>query len=91
MTTLKLFVREDVLARALAELDAGLRKCDYRAGPPPWLRVEALDVDRETCADGTCDRCGHAGMACHPYHRPGVRRAYRAYAVCPGCGDWSEF
>jgi hypothetical protein len=79
------------LGRVLAELDAELRQCDYLPGPPPWLRAECVEIDRQVCAGGSCERCGHAGLLYRPFHKPEGRGQYRAFAVCPGCGDWSEF
>jgi hypothetical protein len=91
MTTLKVVRPDDTLSRALAELDAELRRCEYRAGLPPWLRTEAARIDSEVCGGTSCGRCGRRGLTYYPgYRTAGARPQYRAWAVCPGCGDWSE-
>jgi hypothetical protein len=79
------------LARALAELDAEMARCGYTPGAPPWLTVGAARIDAGVCAGSTCDRCGRRGLEFYPAHRPAGRMSYRAYTVCPACGDWAEF
>jgi hypothetical protein len=79
------------LARGLADLQREMALCELTPGPAPWLRVEAVEIDRQVCADSACDRCGHAGLLYKPYHHCRGRRAYVAYSVCPSCGDWVQF
>jgi hypothetical protein len=82
----------DILARALAEVDRELAKCDYTPGRPPWLTAEAARIDRAVCADSTCERCGRAGLEWYPaYRTAGPRPQYAAYAACPACGEWFLF
>jgi hypothetical protein len=70
-------------------LDADLASADFVAGPPDWLRAEALMADRETAAEATCE-CGHAGLTLWTFHKPEGRGKYRAFGVCPDCGAATE-
>jgi hypothetical protein len=89
---LRLVCDDDALARALGEIDLELARCDYTPGRPPFLTDRAARIDREVCADSTCERCGRRGLEYYcGWHVSGVRHRYRAYAVCPACGEWSEF
>lgn len=57
----------------------------YQPGQPEG---PMSDVDQEICQDATCENCGHQGCEFYPYSKPG---SYRAFAVCPDCGEAMEF
>lgn len=74
-----------VLAVDLLEVEG------YQAGHGPRSRLALIDgeaVDQEACRQATCPCCGQQGLEYHPFHKPG---SYRAFAVCPKCGDTQEF
>ena len=66
----------------------------YRRGRPPrptgGLSVDGGSIDAEVCADSTCENCRHKGMEYHPFVKD-EPRSYRAFAVCPECGEVFEF
>lgn len=63
---------------------------DYERGYPTWgLRI-AGDIDNEVCAESKCTFCGHLGVECHPFINERIH-SYRAFAVCPACGEAEEF
>ncbi len=69
----------------------------YIAGRPPTNGfIDGPGIDAE-CANGsTCEACGHVGMEYRPYTtKPfcgyGDMGGYRAFAVCPDCGNAVEF
>ena len=39
------------LARGLAALAREMALCELTPGPPPWLRAEAVEIDRQVCAE----------------------------------------
>jgi hypothetical protein len=49
---------------------------------------DAAQIDADVCADSSCSECGHRGLEYHPRVKPG---SYRAFAVCPKCGNEEEF
>jgi hypothetical protein len=51
---------------------------------------EADEIDAEDIAGSTCGGCGGA-REYHAYRLPVDDGEYRAFAVCPGCGDVEEF
>jgi hypothetical protein len=57
-------------------------------GPPPHLAPWAESIDRGVCAESACEHCGNAGLDYRPEH---CGRRYRAWAVCAGCGQATEF
>lgn len=61
---------------------------DWQPGPPEHLTVDALEIDREACAEATCQRCGHKGLAYVAEH---LGRRYRCWAICPQCRATEEF
>lgn len=66
-----------------------LNEQGYKNSPPPEDPLGMCNVDVDVCHQVTCHRCGHKGMDYHPMLMPGV--SYRAFAVCPGCGEVMEF
>lgn len=59
----------------------------YKMGAPGII---GATIDSQVCLESKCSKCGHSGMEYHPYSKPEVY-SYRAFAVCPDCGDWEEF
>ena len=62
----------------------------YRVGRPNWGLIDGASIDAQICSEVKCDRCGHQGMEYHPFVRD-EPRSYRAFAVCPECGETFEF
>lgn len=66
----------------------------YRIGTPPrptgGLSVDGAAIDARVCAESKCENCGHQGMEYHPFVRDDPH-SYRAFAVCPECGEAFEF
>jgi len=62
----------------------------YRVGRPKWGLIDGAGIDAQCCAEATCEACGHQGMEYHPFVRD-EPRSYRAFAVCPECGESFEF
>jgi hypothetical protein len=79
------------LSRALAELDAEVRRCGLTPGCPPYLTAGAAGIDVETCAAMCCGECGAAGGEWYPAHETGRGRPrYIAFFVCGRCGNWEQ-
>ncbi len=62
----------------------------YRQGTPNWGLIDGASIDLEVCAESECKKCEHKGMDYKPFVRDNPR-SYRAFAVCPKCGDRQEF
>lgn len=63
---------------------------DYQRGFPTWgLRI-AGGIDNEVCSESKCSFCGHCGVECVPFVNEHTH-SYRAFAVCPACGEAEEF
>lgn len=62
----------------------------YRPSRPHWGLIDGGSIDAEACAESKCDNCGHQGMEYHPFVRD-EPRSYRAFMVCPECGEVFEF
>ncbi len=57
----------------------------YYASPPtPAIATEDADI----CRQARCHHCGRQGLDYRPFSRPSN---YRAFGVCPTCGDSQEF
>lgn len=63
---------------------------DYQPGWPTWGLIDGASIDIQVCAESTCDNCGHKGLQCKPFIKPEIK-SYRAFAVCPECGEAEEF
>lgn len=50
--------------------------------------VNAGKLDQEVCDESACFECGFLGLKYFPYVSD---KHYRAFAVCPRCGDTTEF
>jgi hypothetical protein len=61
----------------------------YIPEAPPGGLIDAAEVDGDVAAQATCIRCKHRGMDYRPFRIPAV--SYRAFAVCPRCGEAHEF
>ena len=55
---------------------------------PKAPSYQAAAIDSQVCAESQCDECGHKGLDYRPFTKPG---SYRAFAVCPECGEAVEF
>jgi len=62
----------------------------YRQGAPSGGLVDSRSIDWEVCSESKCENCGHQGMEYHPFVRD-EPPSYRAFAVCPKCGEAYEF
>jgi len=62
----------------------------YRMGRPHSGLIDGGQIDANICYESSCDNCGHKGMEYHPFVRE-EPRSYRAFAVCPKCGEAFEF
>ncbi|GAJ15936.1 unnamed protein product [marine sediment metagenome] len=62
----------------------------YRQGAPPPGFIDAAAIDGSICSESKCDNCGHQGMDYKPFLRDNPH-SYRAFAVCPECGEGFEF
>lgn len=68
----------------LQQLFDGGELMGYEMGYPG----EAAEIDGPICNEAACDSCGHVGLVYHPYK---TKTSYRAFAVCPECGEAMEF
>lgn len=64
-------------------------------GPPPWLRPEIVQIDRECCEALECPRCG-GSVRFEPVHSrcQGITPEHEDYvglAVCTVCSHTEEF
>ena len=50
--------------------------------------IDVLGID--VCVTSSCASCGHKGMEFHPFVNKELH-SYRAFAVCPVCGEAFEF
>ena len=86
MNTATVLTSVDVLVSAMAA-------DGWKQSPPPDRFAEKIDKD--VAAESTCDACDHVGGHYVPFVQsdPQVGRtpAYRAFSVCNGCGNASEF
>lgn len=57
----------------------------YSIGAPS---ADVAALDRPICTESECSDCGHVGMDYRPIHKGD---SYRAFAVCPECGNTEEF
>lgn len=62
----------------------------YKPGTPQPGLIDGASIDARVCSESKCDNCGHKGMEYHPFVRD-EPRSYRAFAVCPECGEAFEF
>ena len=76
------------MSRRLTDLLASGELDGYQPKPPPPGPFAGPEIDREICAEAHCAACGRQGLEYRPFTRPG---SYRAFAVCPVCGDTQEF
>ena len=85
------------MSRHLTDVLASGELDDYHPRPPgPSPIGLGWDVDAEICRESHCAACGRQGLEYRPFTRPGspslgLRASYRAFAVCPVCGDTQEF
>lgn len=49
---------------------------------------EREDIDAGICQKAKCQKCGHKGLDYRPLWKAG--ESYRAFAVCPKCGEARE-
>lgn len=49
---------------------------------------DTADIDAGVAAECSCSACGRNGLEYRPYMQGS---SYRAFAVCPTCGNASEF
>lgn len=63
---------------------------DYEGGFPTWGIIDGGSIDIQVCAESTCEHCGHKGLQVRPFINR-ERKSYRAFAVCPECGEADEF
>lgn len=63
---------------------------DYERGFPTWGLINGGSIDVQVCAESTCEHCGHKGLECKPFINI-EHKSYRAFAVCPECGEAEEF
>lgn len=63
---------------------------DYDRGFPTWGIIDGGSIDIEVCSKSTCDKCKHQGLICNPFINRD-HKSYRAFAVCPECGEAKEF
>lgn len=85
MTTTTRRVPYQSLSEATRYIDADCR--------PVAPTAATAEIDREVCAELSCDSCGHAGLDYRPFTWTGPRygnRRYYAFAVCPACGHCEE-
>ncbi len=67
---------------------ADLRADGYTPGPPPGAAPAMIAVDYTVCRRAKCPHCGARGLLAYPMHRG---TSYRVIAVCPSCGEGTEF
>jgi hypothetical protein len=78
----------DKAMETLTELIENGELDGYQPGRPTPGIIDGASIDAEVCDKATCSNCGHRGMEYYPYVQPG---SYRAFAVCPNCGEAEEF
>ena len=61
----------------------------YLAEAPTGGLISGAEIDRQVAASAVCSKCKHQGLEYHPFRVPGI--SYRAFAVCPLCGEAHEF
>lgn len=75
----------------LADLIAGGLLDEYASGPPPGMKTECTQIDRECAAQVECAVCGRTGGRLRQFHATTPRVfGYLAYAQCP-CGHMTDF
>ena len=63
---------------------------DYERGFPNWGLIDGSSIDIGVCEESTCTQCGHKGLECVPFINR-EHKSYRAFAICPICGNAEEF
>jgi Family of unknown function (DUF6166) len=82
----------DIMAEIMESLKVKVFNCEallkegYRAGAPT-IEAEMIDAD---AAETLCD-CGETRVYRGFTKIEGDAKTYRAFSVCPGCGDEQEF
>lgn len=61
----------------------------YHPGKPRRGAADGATIDETICADSDCTQCGQHGLEYRPFVDMDSR--YRAFCVCPQCGDSEEF
>jgi len=62
----------------------------YQRGFPTWGLIDGGSIDAQVCAESTCGKCGHKGLKVEPFINL-EHKSYRAFSVCPECGEAEEF
>lgn len=62
-----------------------VRDYGYQWGAPS---AEARTIDKKVCAESKCGECGHGRLNYEGIHKGG---SYKAFSLCPECGDVQEF
>ena len=62
----------------------------FKIGRPARGMVDGAGIDADVCNKAKCESCGHQGMEYHPFIKD-EPRSYRAFAICPKCGEAFEF
>ena len=74
----------------IEEVFEELELMGYRMGTPRWGLICGSAIDAEICENTRCENCGHQGLRFHPFVKDETK-SYRAFAVCPACGEGFEF
>ena len=75
-------------ANAYAELRAELLREGYLPVAPSSGDPELDQIDPDVSRQARCPGCGGYGLEYRPFSKHG---SYRAFAVCPACGEAQEF
>lgn len=68
------------------DLDSIMEEEGYLPGVPHWEGAEDHDNAAKSCADSTCQLCGHTGLELRTFIDWSTL-VYKAFAECPRCGN----
>ena len=75
----------------LADVEASGLLDEYAPGPPPGMKTDCIEIDRDCAAQNVCGHCGATGGRLVQFHSRSPRLfSYLAYSVCR-CGAATEF
>jgi hypothetical protein len=87
MMTATMTAKATIATAAAAAIRFTMKAGGYLEGAPN----KATDrIDREVCESSSCEACGHVGLQFLPFSHQEAS-SYIAYAICPACGEASEF
>jgi len=55
------------------------------------MKIEAEKIDASVAKESSCSKCGHFGLRFEARYEGKEGEIYRAFTVCPECGNREEF